>query len=379
MNYDFNNQELQLFVQLQEMMQAYTAAADPEKGDVAAVERTVRGALARLGETPYLNLGLLPQAGYNGMLTLMGAMEVLAGLSPSLFLSVEMSTRVFGRMVQAWGDPDQKTKWMAPLTAGRLIGAVGLSEEAMNVENEALKTTGSPDGDGVVINGRKQYVINGPIADWLAVAGVMDGRNALFLVEKNTKGLVLEERLATLGYEGAAICNIRLENCRIPKNQVVIPAEDRAGLDRIRLWENQVILGASIGLMKSAFEAARNYAKTHKSGGKPVIAFQEVGFKLSEMLTLTQTSQLFAYRAAWTAEDNPKEAESITLCAKVFCTEAAEQVAGNALQILSGAGYLTGNAVERAYRCAKYGQIAGTSTEIARVKIGDDALGARAA
>jgi alkylation response protein AidB-like acyl-CoA dehydrogenase len=129
--------------------------------------------------------------------------------------------------------------------------------------------------------------------------------------------------------------------------------------------------------MKTAFESARSYAKSHKTGGKPIIAFQEIGFKLSEMLTLFQTSQLFAYRTAWTAEKDPKEAESLTLCAKVFCTESAEQVACEAMKILGGAGYVAGNAVEQAFRCAKYGQIAGTSTEIARVKIGDTALGLR--
>jgi alkylation response protein AidB-like acyl-CoA dehydrogenase len=129
--------------------------------------------------------------------------------------------------------------------------------------------------------------------------------------------------------------------------------------------------------MKTAFESAKAYAKAHRTGGKPIIAFQEIGFKLSEMLTLFQTAQLFAYRTAWAADHNSKEAESLTLCAKVFCTESAEQVAGEALKILGGSGYISGNAAEQAYRCAKYGQIAGTSTEIARVKIGDAALGMR--
>jgi len=129
--------------------------------------------------------------------------------------------------------------------------------------------------------------------------------------------------------------------------------------------------------MKAAFEAARDYAKAHKSGGKPIIAYQEVGFKLAEMLTLFQTSQLFAYRAAWGADENPKDADSLTLSAKVFLTESAEKVASFALQILAGSGYQAGNAAERAFRCSKYLQIAGTSTEISRVKIGDAAMGIR--
>jgi alkylation response protein AidB-like acyl-CoA dehydrogenase len=244
----------------------------------------------------------------------------------------------------------------------------------MNVENEPLKTKAKAEGDTVVISGRKQYVVNGPVADWVAVAGAIGDKNAIFLIEKNAAGLQLGDRIATVGYEGAAMCSLTLENCRIRADQVVGRFDPKEGLGKIRLWENQVIIGASLGLMKAAYESARDYAKTHKSGGKPVIAYQEVGFKLAEMLTLFQTSQLLAYRAAWTAEHTPEEVDSLTLCAKVLCTEASEEVAGKALQILAGAGYISGNAAERAYRCAKYGQIAGTSTEIARVKIGDYAL-----
>jgi alkylation response protein AidB-like acyl-CoA dehydrogenase len=108
-----------------------------------------------------------------------------------------------------------------------------------------------------------------------------------------------------------------------------------------------------------------------------VIAYQEVGFKLSEMLTLYQTAQLLAYRAVWTMATQPKEGASLIWCAKVFSTEAAERVAGEALRILAGQGYRFGSASESAYRAAKWTQISGVSTEIARVRIGDHALGYR--
>jgi alkylation response protein AidB-like acyl-CoA dehydrogenase len=127
--------------------------------------------------------------------------------------------------------------------------------------------------------------------------------------------------------------------------------------------------------MKAAYESARDYAKAHRSGGKPVIAYQEVGFKLAEMLTLCQTAELLAYRAVWTAAVDPRAGRSLNWCAKVFCSEAAERVAGDALRILGQAGYRAGGPAEGAYRAVKLTQIAGTSTELARVKIGDAALG----
>ncbi len=126
--------------------------------------------------------------------------------------------------------------------------------------------------------------------------------------------------------------------------------------------------------MKRSLDAALTFARGHASGNKPIIAYQEVGFKLAEMVTLFQTSQLLAYRAAWMAEAGDREAAVLAHCAKVFCTESAEEVASHALQILGGQGYIRGNPAEGGYRDAKYLQIAGTSSEISRMKIADNVL-----
>jgi alkylation response protein AidB-like acyl-CoA dehydrogenase len=103
-----------------------------------------------------------------------------------------------------------------------------------------------------------------------------------------------------------------------------------------------------------------------------------VSFKLAEMLTLLQTAQLLAYRAAWMEETGDREAAVLAHCAKVFCTESAEKVASYALQIMGGQGYISGNPAEEGYREAKYLQIAGTSSEISRMKIADKVLGIEA-
>jgi len=380
MNYDFTDKEFTLFVDIHKLISEFAKdkhleISNQKKSETEKSGKNTRQALALLSQTPYLKLGLEKDDNYNGLLTLMGSMEVIAGISPSLFLSVETSARIFGRIISTWGKDDQKMKFLPGLISGQIIGAVGLSEDSMNVDNEPLATTGTARNDQVIISGHKQYVVNGPIADWFAVAGRMDGKNAIFLIEKGTEGLSIGEKTATLGYEGVAISGIGLSNCAIAASQVIFPENDKIMISALRLWENQILIGASLGLMKKAFETAKNYAKSHKTGGKPIIAYQEVGFKLSEMLTLFQTSQLFAYRTAWSATAEPKDVESLTLCAKVFCTESAEKIASDAMKILGGAGYISGNPVEEAFRCAKYGQFAGTSTEISRVKIGDTALG----
>ena len=376
MNYDFNDKEFNLFVEIHALIDEFAKNKNLESPDINTSTKNIRQALALLSQTPYLKLGVEKTNDYNGLLTLMGAMEIVAGTSPSLFLSIETSTRIFGRILSTWGSDSQKEKLLNPLLNGQIIGTVGLSEDSMNVDNDPLMTTAAADGDKVKISGHKQYVINGPLADWIAVAGMMDGKNVICLVEKETPGLTIGEKTSTLGYDGVAISRITLNDCTIDSSQVICPKNNKDMLNTLKLWENQILIGASLGLMKTAFESAKDYSKKHKTGGKPIIAYQEVGFKLSDMLTLFQTSQLFAYRAAWTADADPKNVESLTLCAKVFCTESAEQVASKAMKILGGSGFLSGNPVEAAFRCAQYGQITGTSTEISRVKIGDTALGA---
>jgi len=377
MNYDFTEQEFTFFAGLSEKISPLAADRRLDQRPAAANADGLRQVLAALAQTPYLRLSSEPVEGLNGQLTLMGAMEELAAISPSAYLSVEASTRLFGRAINTWGSAKQKERFLKPLLEGAAIGALGLSEAAMNIENEPLQTRGEKQGDAFVVSGRKQYVVNAPLADWIAVAGTCEDAPALFLVGKGAAGLAVDSPLETIGYEGTPIAGLTLEDCRIPAEQVIFPDARASMPATLRRWEDQVLLGASLGLSKTAFESARDHAKSHKSGGKPIIAYQEIGFKLAEMLTLFQTAQLLAYRTAWNLEIAAADADELVDCAKVFCTEAAEEIASEALKILGGAGFTSGNPAEQAYRCAKYGQIAGTSTEIGRVKIGDAALGYR--
>jgi len=369
MNFEFTETENAFINSIHEVIMPFTEELDLESSNPQQAEKTLRSLLPRLAEISYLN----PFAGGDALSAV--AMETLAAHSQSVFLSVETSTRLFGGVVNAWGNEKQKKRWLTPLVQGKIIGALALSEETLNIENDPLKTTGRENDDRILVTGDKSYVVNGPIADWIAVAGTFEDKVAFFMIRKGSRGLVTGKRLETMGYEGAVISPLRLMDCRISEDTVIGPFQEKGILNQLRLWENRMIIGAGLGMMKSSYETAKEYAKTHTSGGKPIIAYQEVGFKLAEMLTLYQTSQLLAYRAIWEAGKNPKTAESLMLCAKVFCTESAEKIASDALKILAGKGFCTANPAERAYRCAKYIQIAGTSTEISRVKIGDEALG----
>ncbi len=374
MNFDLGESELGLVARLRECFNAEARSdlSALEGGDALQVAALLRRWLPRLADTGYLEPGL--EDGRNSA-GLVAVQEALAGISSSLYLAVEASTRIFGRLIAAFGTPEQKETILAPLKEGRLLGAVGLTEGGMSLDRNPPATSGEPAGaSGYRVSGRKSQVVNGPVADWIAAAGSAAGAAAVFLVPRGAPGLACGEPLALLGHRGLAVSSLALADCLIPARQVIGPLPEPSAFQRLRDWEDQVLVAAALGAMQRSFEEARDYAKTHVSGGKPIIAYQEVGFKLAEMLTLLQTARLLAYRAAWLEEAGDREAPIVALCAKVFCGEAAEKVSSEALQILGVRGYLAGNPAEAGYRDAKYFQLAGTSTEISRVKIGDGLL-----
>jgi alkylation response protein AidB-like acyl-CoA dehydrogenase len=374
MNFDFKDNEVALREKLRELFDSDSRAAlgQIEGGDTHQIRDLVLQWLMKLGQAGYLALGL--ENGKSSM-RILAAQEVLATISPSLFLSVEVTARIFGRLVSSFGTPEQKNEILPAIKDGQLIAAVALSEGGMSIENAPLNTTGISMDGGFQVDGSKGHVVNAPIADWIAVAANWEENIIVFLIERDADGLFIGKRLSTLGYNGITISPMSLEKCVASSKYVIGPLKEGNLLKTLRMWEDQILTAGSLGLMQRSFDTARAYAKNHESGGKPIIAYQEVAFKLAEMLTLLQTAQLLAYRAAWTVEAGDREAGVLGHCAKVFCSESAEEVASSALQILGGKGYVQGNPAEEGYRNAKYLRIAGTSSEISRMKIADEVLG----
>lgn len=365
MNFDLTDRQKEMKKALEGLL-----ADDGAKADLADL-RGQRARQALLGLA-----GRLAGAGYPGLgagdPALTVAQETVASLCPSLFLGLEYSARVFGRLVEELGSAAQKQAILPALTAGRAIGALAMAEQNTSLEKNASQTTATPAAGGLLLRGRKGPTINAPLADWLAVVATGPDGPLCCLVPADAPGLNLGPRLATVGLDGLAVAELELDGCLVP-GEMTIPL-GAAGPATIRAFEDQVLAVAALGVAWRAYHAARLRAKEHKSGGKPIIAYQEIGFKLAEMLTYVQSSQLLAYRAAWLREAGDREAAVTALSAKVYIAESAEKVASEAMQIMGGAGFIRGNAAEESYRDAKFLGLAGTSNEIGRMKIADTLL-----
>jgi alkylation response protein AidB-like acyl-CoA dehydrogenase len=371
MDFDLNPEEQKLSQQIERLSgkEIESVLSPMAGGDDREVRRATLRCFELLGEIGYPSVGL----GGNRV-PLAHARESLAALAPSLYLSMETSAGIFGRLLFLHGTPRQIEELISPLKEGRLIGAVALSGVGMNLQETPFGTTVEPDGDRFLLSGSVGSLVNGPIADWIAVAGPLEDGIGFFLVPGEGEGVTMGKRCRGLGYDGLTLSTLTLEHCPVPADSVLGPFQGEEILQELRGWEDEILTGAALGVMKRSYESSLHHAKTHRSGGRLLIGYQEIGFKLAEILTLLQTSRLLASRAAWMEESGDKEARLLRHCAKVFCTESAERVSSQALQILGREGCLGANPVEQGYRDAKYLQVAGTSSEVSRMNIGDGVL-----
>lgn len=346
-----------------------------QESDIGRLKLLTGDWLRRLGTTGYLALG--PAAGRREeALALVAAQEVVARASGSLFLAAETTARLFGGLVAAHAAPALRDDLLPRLHHGDLIGAVGVAEaeEATEPPPFGLATEGVPDGEDVLVSGVKQFMTNGPIADWFAVAGRLEGGLAFFLVRRDASGELNERRVRMLGFDGLAVSGLELRGVRVPRRHVLGPFGDDAPLTALYLNEDLLLALSALGLLQRTLDAATEHAKRHRRGGRPIIKYQDVSFRLAELLTLSQTARLLCCRAAWQVGAGDPEAPVMVRCAKVFAAEAAEEVASAALQIMAGEGYVRGSTAERSWREAKYPGIAGTTSERARLAIADALL-----
>ena len=364
MDFEFSVEENELKKDLSRVLdsQMIIEANEMERADVRKLGNITRSFLNKLGQTNYLSLGLGPGSGSDG-LRLLAAQEEIARISGSFFLSVETSARLFGGLLKGFGAgrfPDLLKR----LTNGHLVAAVAISEEEHAQSLPGFSTVAWREENFFSVSGAKVFVTNAPIADYIAVATSVDGNPAFVLIRPDQSGVTVGPRLETLGYNGLAVASLKLNEVKVSEKMVVGPFEDRKCLDFLRQTQDMLLVIASVGLMQRTLAEAKKHADSHQRGGKPIFHWQEIRFKIAEMLTLTQTAQLLCYRAAWMCSVSDQEAGTLVHCAKVFATEASERVASMAVQILAGNGYLRGNPVERAYREAKYATLAGPATEI---------------
>ncbi|WP_312015649.1 acyl-CoA dehydrogenase family protein [Bradyrhizobium liaoningense] len=273
-----------------------------------------------------------------------------------------------------FGTEDQQQRFLRPLAEGRLLGAFCLTEPDAGSDAAALKTQARREGGKFVLNGTKHFITSGGTADLVIAFAVTapdapKHRVAAFVVPTATPGYVVSQVQHTMGQRSGDHCEIRFENCEVPADQL-LGSEGQgleiafASLELGRLG----IAAQSVGMARAALDAALGFAKRRHTFGRPIIEHQAIGFRLADMATSLKAAELMVLHAA-RLRDEGRPAQQEIAMAKLFATEAAEEICNAAIQIHGGYGYLEDFPVERIYRDVRVCKIYEGTSEIQRLVI----------
>ncbi len=306
--------------------------------------------------------------------------EEIAKACPATFISARASAFLCAGALRLFGTPEQKARYIPPLLQAEMVGALAYSEALAGSDLQAITTSACQDGDGWLLNGAKDIVVNAPIADIILVlaytdksAGAEQGMS-LFIVEKGAVGLDIGLPVETMGLRGVPIAAVSLHNCRPAGVLGGVAGQGYPQVQRLLTMGAVGIAALCVGIGSACLEIATSHAKTRSAFGKPIGLYQDVGFKLADMFTITDLGRLLALRAAWAINTGDHEADVLAACAKLFASEAATKVVDWGMQIFAGHGYLAGTEMERLYRDAKFGEICEGTSEIQRAFIAKNEL-----
>ena len=333
----------------------------------------------KLGDMGLLGMTVPGELGGSdmGYLAHLVAMEEISRASGSVGLSYGAHSNLCVNNLYANGTQAQREKYLPKLCSGEWKGALAMSEPGAGsdvVGSMACKA--ELRGDVWVANGNKMWITNGPEADVLIVymrtAGKDSGSACMtaFLVEKGMKGFSTAQKLDKLGMRGSNTCELVFENCEIPKENVLGEVNKgvkvlMSGLNTERL----VLTGGPIGLMQAAMDIALPYVRERKQFGEPIGTFGIMQAKIADMYTALQSSRAFAYQVGRDFDAGHKSRIDSAACL-LHATEAAVQVALEAIQALGGNGYINEFATGRILRDAKLYAIGAGTNEIRRMLIG---------
>jgi short/branched chain acyl-CoA dehydrogenase len=307
------------------------------------------------------------------------AVEELSAVDPSAGVIVDVQNTIVNNAILRWANDDQKQRYL-PRMAGNTVGSYALSEAGSGSDAFAMGTRAVEDGDRFLLTGRKLWITNAAesglfllFANVNPVAGYR-GITA-FLIEREFPGFQVGRKEDKLGLRASSTCELILENCAVPKANVLGEVGKGYKIAIETLNEGRIAIGAQmIGLARGALEHAAGYAKQRKQFGKPIAEFQGVQFELARMAIDVEAARLLVYNAA-RLRDAGQPFVSEAAMAKYFSSEIAEKAASKAIEVFGGIGITKECPVEKLYRDAKIGRIYEGTSNIQLVTIAKQLLG----
>jgi alkylation response protein AidB-like acyl-CoA dehydrogenase len=287
--------------------------------------------------------------------------EELSRVDPSVGVLVDVQNTLVANALLRWGSADLKSR-ILPRLATRSVGAYALSEAGSGSDAFALQTRAREAGDSYQLDGRKLWITNANEADVFIVFATVNpdaGYRGItaFVVDRGTDGFTVGKKEDKLGIRASSTCELLLEDCRVPKANVLGEVGKGYKVAIETLNEGRIGIGAQmLGLAAGALEHAVKYTKERQQFGKAIADFQGVQFQLARAATEVEAARLLVYNAARLRDLGQPFLTEAAMC-KIFASEVAEHVASLAVNLFGGYGFVKDYPVEKLYRDAKIGQI----------------------
>ena len=335
----------------------------------------------RAGEFGFMGI-LVPESlggsglGYHEYVSII---EEISKVDPSIGLSVAAHNSLCTNHILLFGTDDQKKKWIPNLASGDHLGAWGLTENNSGSDASGMSSTAVKDGENWLLNGTKNFITHGISGD-IAVAIFRTGekghkRNATaFVIERGTKGFGSGKKENKLGMRASETAEMIFDNC-------IVSDENRLGevgegfIQSMKILDGGriSIAALSLGIAKGAFNAALKYSKERVQFGKPISSFQGISFKLAEMATEIEASELLIHKASFEKNSDRPMTKLSAMC-KMYASEVCVRVANESVQIHGGYGYIKEFPAEKFYRDSKLCTIGEGTTEIQKLVISRNIL-----
>ena len=291
---------------------------------------------------------------------------------------------VFGsEILSAFGTPEQKQKYLVPIAEGRSIMGCAITEPNAGSDIFGVKTRAVRTADGYAINGAKQFITNGSIADFLLVFCLTNPdeqkptqRFSFLLVEKGRKGFTANKLKGKMGIRASDTAELSFDDVQVPVENLIGGREGMAFGQVMHLFNiNRVVAAAQgVGVAQGALDKATAYIQERTQFGAPLASFQGLQFKIADMAARVESARLLYHKAAWMIDHGHVDRKLVSI-AKLVAGETAVRVTDEALQLHGGYGYMDEYDVERFYRDAKIVEIYEGTKEIEKLTIAREILG----
>jgi alkylation response protein AidB-like acyl-CoA dehydrogenase len=269
------------------------------------------------------------------------------------------------------GSPVQKQRYLARLITGEIIGAHGMTEPQSGSDAYSIRTTAEKASGGYILNGSKTLITNAPVADLAIVFATANPQRGMwgltaFLVERGAPGFELGPPIEKMGLNGAAMGEMRLENCFVPEeNRLGGEGAGARVFESSMEWERSCILACQVGAMERQLEECVQRARERRQFGQPIGNFQSVSHRIADMKVRLETARLLLYQTAWRKHKGLSAIMEAAI-AKLYLSEAFTASGLDAIRTFGGEGYLTGFGVERDLRDAIGGLLYSGTSDIQR-------------